>query len=73
MSIKVVIDSAGDVPPSVAKQYGITILPVYINIGDKGYLDGVELGSAGVLPKPVPLPRTPQDGRTLASGVYSHL
>lgn len=43
MTIKVVIDSAGDIPPSVAERYGITILPVYINIGDKGYLDGVDL------------------------------
>ncbi|MBK9049858.1 MAG: DegV family protein [Chloroflexi bacterium] len=44
MTIKVVIDSAGDIPPVVAERYGITILPVYINIGDKGYLDGVDLG-----------------------------
>ncbi|MCL4868405.1 MAG: DegV family protein [Anaerolineae bacterium] len=43
MSIKIVIDSAGDIPPTIAQQYGIAILPVYINIGDKGYLDGVEL------------------------------
>ena len=43
MSIKVVIDSAGDIPPVIAERYGITILPVYINIGDKGYLDGVDL------------------------------
>lgn len=43
MTIKVVIDSAGDIPPSVAERFGITVLPVYINIGDKGYLDGVDL------------------------------
>ena len=43
MTIKVVIDSAGDIPPVIAERYGITILPVYINIGDKGYLDGVDL------------------------------
>lgn len=43
MTIKVVIDSAGDIPPVIAERYGITVLPVYINFGDKGYLDGVEL------------------------------
>ncbi len=43
MTIKIVIDSAGDIPPVIAERYGITILPVYINIGDKGYLDGVDL------------------------------
>lgn len=43
MSIKVVTDSACDVPPDIAEALGITVIPVYINIGDRGYLDGVEL------------------------------
>ncbi len=43
MSIKIVTDSTCDLPPSVIEQYGITVIPLYINIGKQGYLDGVEL------------------------------
>ena len=41
--IKIVTDSTCDVPGDVAEELGITVVPVYINIGDKSYLDGVEL------------------------------
>lgn len=43
MSIKIVTDSACDVPEALAQQLGITVVPVYINIGEEGYLDGVQL------------------------------
>ena len=43
MSVQIVTDSTCDVPPNVAAALGITIVPVYINIGEKSYLDGVEL------------------------------
>lgn len=43
MSIKVVTDSACDVPEAIAAELGITIVPVYINIGENSYLEGVEL------------------------------
>lgn len=43
MSIKIVTDSTCDLPPSVIEQYGITVIPLYINVGKQGYLDGVEL------------------------------
>lgn len=43
MSIKIVTDSTCDLPPEVIAQYGITVVPLYINIGSHGYLDGVEL------------------------------
>lgn len=41
--IQLVTDSAMDVPPQLAEKYGITVVPVYVNIGEKGYLEGVEL------------------------------
>lgn len=41
--IKIVTDSACDVPPEVAEQLGISVVPVFINVGDKSYADGVEM------------------------------
>lgn len=43
MTIRIVTDSTCDLPQSVIAELEITILPLYINIGDKGYLDGVEI------------------------------
>ena len=43
MTIKIVTDSACDVPEAIAEALDITIVPVYINVGDKSYLEGVEL------------------------------
>src|SRR5688500_10672593 len=42
MTIKIVTDSTCDLPESAAAAHGITIIPAYINIGDRSYLDGVE-------------------------------
>jgi DegV family protein with EDD domain len=43
VSIKIVTDSTADIPPHLAEELDITVLPVYINIGENSYLDGVEL------------------------------
>ena len=43
MSIRVVTDSTCDLPAEVIARYGIGVVPLYINIGDQGYLDGVEI------------------------------
>jgi DegV family protein with EDD domain len=43
MSIKIVTDSTCDLPESVLTEYDITVIPMYINVGSHGYLDGVEL------------------------------
>jgi len=43
LSIRVVTDSTCDLPQAVVTEYGVTVLPMYINIGSRGYLDGVEL------------------------------
>lgn len=43
MSIKIVTDSTCDLLPSVIANYGITVLPLYIHIGNQGYLDGIEM------------------------------
>ena len=35
MAVKVVTDSGSDIPLEVAKELGITVVPVYIYFGDK--------------------------------------
>ncbi|MCA9964298.1 MAG: DegV family protein [Anaerolineales bacterium] len=43
MTIRIVTDSACDVPQHLAEAYGITVVPVYVNIGQESYLDGVDI------------------------------
>lgn len=43
MSVRIVTDSACDVPEEIAAELGITVVPVYINIGEESFLEGVEL------------------------------
>ena len=43
MSIRIVTDSTCDLPEDTVAEYRITVVPLYINVGGQGYLDGVEL------------------------------
>lgn len=43
--VKIVTDSASDIPPKVAKELGITIVPLYVRFGAEVYRDGVELST----------------------------
>jgi len=43
MTIKIVTDSTCDLPKNVIEALGITVVPLFINLFDKGYLDGVEI------------------------------
>jgi len=43
MNIRIVTDSTCDLPTSIVEKHGITVVPLYINQGDKSYLDGVNL------------------------------
>jgi DegV family protein with EDD domain len=44
MSVRIVTDSTADLPPQLAQELGIAVVPVYVRFGDKSYLDGVEIG-----------------------------
>ncbi len=46
MTTRIVTDSTCDIPPETAEQYGIIVVPAYINIGEQSYLDGVDLTRA---------------------------
>jgi DegV family protein with EDD domain len=41
--IRIVTDSTCDLPQETIRKYDIRVVPLFINIGDKGYLDGVDI------------------------------
>jgi len=43
MTVKIVTDSSCDLPQSVIDQYGISVIPLYINFADQSFLDGVDI------------------------------
>lgn len=44
--IRIVTDSTCDLPNELIKELGVTVVPLYINIGERGYLDGEEISRA---------------------------
>jgi DegV family protein with EDD domain len=43
MSIRIVTDSTCDLPSDIIEGLGIVVVPLYINVGDESYRDGVDL------------------------------
>jgi len=43
VTVRIVTDSASDIPSQVAQALGITIVPIYVHFGDKSYRDGVDI------------------------------
>ena len=43
MKISIVTDSTADLPRDVVEQHAIGVVPLYINIGEESYLDGVDM------------------------------
>jgi DegV family protein with EDD domain len=43
LNIKVVTDSTADLPPRLAEELDITVVPVYVRFGDKVYRDRVDI------------------------------
>ena len=44
MTVKVVTDSTSDIPPDLARELGITVVPIYVIFGQKVYRDRVDIG-----------------------------
>jgi DegV family protein with EDD domain len=53
MTVRIITDSTSDMPPEVAKELGITVVPLYIHFGSKSYRDGVDLTTDDFYPKMV--------------------
>ncbi|MFC1995679.1 DegV family protein, partial [Chloroflexota bacterium] len=45
MAVKIITDSVADLPPQVAKELGITIIPLNVRFGTEIYRDGIDLTS----------------------------
>jgi DegV family protein with EDD domain len=76
MKIKVVTDSTNDLPPEIIEQYGITVIPMYINIGDQSFQDGIDITRKEFynrLPQSDPFPTTAAPGIEQFTAVYSRL
>ncbi|MFP4015523.1 MAG: DegV family protein [Halanaerobiales bacterium] len=43
MSLKIITDSAADLPAEIIEEYGITVLPLLVTYGDEAYEDGVTM------------------------------
>jgi DegV family protein with EDD domain len=43
VTIKIVTDSTCDIPPQLARDLGITVVPAYVRFGDKVYRDRVDI------------------------------
>lgn len=43
MTVRIVTDSSSDLPAEIVKEHGISVVPLWINIDGKGFLDQVEL------------------------------
>ena len=43
MVVRIVTDSTCDLPTAVIVEYGILVVPLYINVGNQGFLDGIDM------------------------------
>jgi DegV family protein with EDD domain len=43
MSVKIVTDSSADLPPQLAADLGITVVPLYVRFGEQVYKDGIDI------------------------------
>lgn len=46
--VKITADSTCDLSPELIERYNIDVLPLYVNMGDKSYRDGVDLKTADI-------------------------
>jgi DegV family protein with EDD domain len=76
MTIRIVTDSTCDLPKEIAAQYGIAIVPLYINFGLESYLDGMDLSREAFyarLPDCDPPPTTAVPGPRMFLEAYERL
>jgi DegV family protein with EDD domain len=76
MNIRIVTDSTCDLPPEIIGKYAITVIPLHINIGEKSYLDGIDLSRTEFyeqLPSYDPFPKTAAPGNEVFTQTYQRL
>lgn len=76
MTLRVVTDSTCDLPPGLLADDGITVVPLYVNLEGRGYLDRVELSREEFyrrLPEAEPFPTTATPGTEQFRAAYERL
>jgi len=76
MTVRVVTDSTCDLPPELVAKYGITVIPLFINLSGQSYLDGVDITREAFyerLPATQPPPTTSAPGPGLFAETYERL
>ncbi len=53
MTVKIVTDSTSDLPHELIEEYGITVVPAYVQFGGKTYRDGVDISQDEIYHKMV--------------------
>lgn len=43
MAVRIVTDSTSDIPPQLAQELGVTIIPLYVYFGNEAFKDGVDI------------------------------
>ena len=43
MPVRIVTDSTCDLPAETIARYGICVVPLFINVGEQGFLDGIDI------------------------------
>lgn len=62
MTIRIATDSTCDLPAEVVRELNIKVIPLYINIGEQGYLDGVDITRTDFYTKLPDYPAHPTTG-----------
>ena len=76
MTIRIVTDSSCDLPQEIIQKHNITVIPLFINVGDQSYLDGVDLSRQEFyerLPGFKPAPKTAAQGLEVFQKTFEHL
>ncbi len=76
MSIRIVTDSTCDLPPETTTGLGVTVVPLYINVGTESFLDGIDMSRQEFyerLPSFVEHPQTASPGPEMFRETYEQL
>lgn len=76
MTLRIVTDSTCDLPPSLINKHQITVIPVYINMGEESYKDGIDLSREEFytrLPNYPEQPKTASPSASAFKSVYEQL
>jgi DegV family protein with EDD domain len=76
MTIRIVTDSSCDLPQEIIQEHRITVIPLFINVGDQSYLDGIDLSHQEFyerLPGFKPAPKTAAPGPEVFLKVFELL